>query len=166
VISEGVFPMDEAALRKRLTTSELILGPVAETLAAWVASEHPPVGFAAFDLDYYSSTMDAFAVFEGAAAALLPRVVCYFDDVFGFGWSDFNGERAAIADFNASHEQRKIGKIHGLRYALPRSEFSQPWPEQMYLAHVFDHPRYNAVEPWAGESLSEAFSAAHRLPPD
>jgi hypothetical protein len=33
-------------------------------------------------------------------------VPCYFDDIFGYGWSDFTGERAAIADFNAEHEQR------------------------------------------------------------
>jgi hypothetical protein len=93
---------------------------------------------------------------------LLPRVACYFDDVLGYGWSDFNGERAAIADFNAAHEQRKIGKIHGLRYQLPRSQFFSPWHEQLYLVHLFDHPEYNTSE----GPVAQEWLAAHRLAPE
>lgn len=159
VIKEGYFPMDEQALRGRLTKAQLVLGPVAETVQEWSRSGHPPIGFVAFDLDYYSSTMQAFGVLEGPAERILPRVPCYFDDVFGYGWSDFTGERAAIADFNASHEQRKIGKIHGLRYELPRSEFMRPWHEQLYLLHAFDHPEYGTSE----GAVDERWFEAHRL---
>lgn len=164
VIREGYFPMDEQALRARLTTSELVLGPIAETLPGWVRREHPAIGFAAFDLDYYSSTVEAFALFDQSSELLLPRVACYFDDVLGYGWNDFNGERAAIRDFNAAHAERKIAKIPGMRYELPRSEFMHPWHEKLYITHLFDHPRYNAAEQLPEGPLADAFFAAHRLP--
>jgi hypothetical protein len=66
--------------------------------------------------------------------------------VFGYAWSDFAGERAAISEFNRTHERRKISPIHGLRYELPASEFTRAWPDQIYLAHIFDHSRYKALE--------------------
>jgi hypothetical protein len=162
VIREGWFEMDEALLRSRLAGAQLVLGPVAQTVPAWLAASRPPVGFAAFDLDYYSATIEAFRVLDAPADRLLPRIVCYFDDLFGFGWSDFAGERAAIADFNAAHEHRKLGKIHGLRYGLPVSEQALAWPEQLYLAHAFDHPQYSTP----GEPLAEAWFQAHRLAPE
>src|SRR5438874_9998361 len=59
LIEPSYSAMDEGALRKRLTSAELVLGPVAETIPEWSNSEHPPVGFIAFDLDYYSSTVEA-----------------------------------------------------------------------------------------------------------
>jgi hypothetical protein len=161
-IPEGVFELDEPALRARLTSAELLLGPVAETVPEWLRSERAPLAFAAFDLDYYSATADALAVFDAPARRLLPRVVCYFDDLFGLGWSDFAGERAAIADFNAAHDQRKLGKVHGLRYDLPDEQLPLPWHEQIYLAHLFDHPDYckRVVE------LGEGWLDAHRLSPE
>lgn len=166
VIREGYFPMDEGALRARLRRAELVLGPVAETLPAWGRRGHPPVGFVAFDLDYYSSTMEAFTLLEGPAERMLPRIACYFDDVLGYGWNDFNGERAAIGDFNAAHAERKIAKVHGLRYELPPSEFMLPWHEKLYVAHLFDHPLYGTAEALPEGPLAEAFFAAHRLQPE
>jgi hypothetical protein len=142
-VKPGYFVMDTEALTRRLTRARLVLGPVAETLSAWMGEHQPPVGFVAFDLDYYSSTVDAFSLFDGPPNAALPRVVCYFDDLFGYGWTDFNGERAAIADFNASHDERKISPVYGLKYELPDSDWRRPWPEQIYVAHLFDHPRYD-----------------------
>jgi hypothetical protein len=166
LIKPGLFPMDEAALRERLTTARLVLGAVSETVPSFLRSAYPPLGFVAFDLDYYSSTMAALAVLEASVERLLPRIVCYFDDIFGYGWSDFAGERAAIADFNQADSSRKIGKLHGLRYSLPESEQGQPWAEQMYLAHRFDHPEYCTPEGVFEGAVGEAWSAAHRLGPD
>ncbi|MEA2197365.1 MAG: hypothetical protein QOJ25_1416 [Solirubrobacteraceae bacterium] len=162
LIEPGWFAMDEAALRARLTRAQLVLGPVAETVAAFALTAHAPIGFIAFDLDYYSATMDAFGLLEGAPERLLPRISAYFDDVFGYGWSEFTGERAAIADFNAARERRKIGKIHGMRYSLPPSQHELAWHEQMYLIHLFDHPEYSTSE----GSLAEGWLAAHRLAPE
>ncbi len=80
----GDFRMDADRLRTRLTSARLVLGPVSETALAFLESEPAPIGFVSFDLDLYSSTLDAFAIFEAGAAVTLPRVVCYFDDIIGF----------------------------------------------------------------------------------
>lgn len=161
LIEPGWFAMDEAALRRRLSRAQLVLGPVAQTVPAFVAAGHAPVGFVAFDLDYYSATVDAFGLLSGDAERLLPRVVCYFDDVLGYGWSEFTGERAAIDEFNAVQQRRKLGRVHGLRHSLPPSEHDLPWHEQIWLLHVFDHPGYRRPE---GE-LAGGWQAAHRLAP-
>jgi hypothetical protein len=162
LIEPCYFEMDEAALRARLNGSRLILGDVAETVTDWSGSGHAPIGFIAFDLDYYSSTMQAFRALEGDPERLLPRVPCYFDDLFGYGWTDFTGERAAIAEFNEAHDRRKIGKIHGLRYELPAGEQAEAWHEKLYLIHVFDHPRYAERE----GRVDERWFEAHRLQPE
>jgi hypothetical protein len=159
LIEPGWLELDEPALRARLTSAELVLGPVAETVPAFIQSGHPPVGFVAFDLDYYSATVDALALFDAPSEQLLPRVACYFDDLFGYAWTDFTGERAAIADFNGTRELRKVGKIHGLRFSLPASEHPLAWHEQMYLMHAFDHPAYGRSE----GPLAEGWLAGHKL---
>jgi hypothetical protein len=162
LIVPGWFEMDVDALKARLKRAQLVLGPVDETVPEFARAGHAPIGFISFDLDLYSATVDAFGVLEQAHERLLPRVACYFDDLFGYAWHDFNGERAAITGFNASNERRKLGKIHGLRYSLPVSEFNLPWHEQMYIAHLFDHPDYCASE----GPLAEGWRAAHRLAPE
>lgn len=159
LIEPGWFAMDESALRRRLTRAELVLGPVADTVPAFLAAGHAPIGFVAFDLDYYSATVDAFGLLAAAPDRLLPRVVCYFDDVFGYGWSEFTGERAAIDEFNAAPGQRKLGQVHGLRHSLPPSQHGLPWHEQIWLLHAFDHPRYRDPE----GALADGWLAAHRL---
>ncbi len=159
LIEPADFDMDEAALRSRLRRAELILGQVAATVPDWLGSGHPPIGFIAFDLDYYSSTLHAFRSLEGDPEALLPRVPCYFDDLFGYGWTDCTGEWAAIEEFNAAQKHRKIAKIHGLRFELPEGEFHQPWHEKLFLVHAFDHPRYAEPE----GRLSRDWFTAHRL---
>lgn len=163
LVEPSMFQMDERALRARLSRAQLVLGPVAETIPEWASSGHAPIGFIAFDLDYYSSTLEAFSVLDGdIAERLTPRVMCYFDDVFGQAWTDFMGVRAAIDEFNSSHEQRKIAKIHGLRYELPAAEAAEQWHEKLYVLHLFDHPRYAEPE----GRVDERWLAAHRLSPE
>ncbi|HKP90191.1 MAG TPA: hypothetical protein VJT75_09480, partial [Thermoleophilaceae bacterium] len=161
LVEESLFAMDEAALRARLTTAQLVLGDVRETVPGWVGSDHPPIGFVSFDLDYYSATVEALRVLDADAETLLPRVPCYFDDLFGYGWSEFVGEREAIDEFNRDHAERKVAKIHGLRFELPPHEFQLSWHEKLYVAHVFDHPRYAQLE----TPLDEGWLEAHRLSP-
>ena len=136
---EGQYGMDVGALQKRLTRAKLILGPVSKTVPTFIDAGPAPVGFVVFDLDYYSSTIDAFRLFNAEAALILPRVTCYFDDVMGFSYGDFNGERLAISDFNGASATRKFSKIYGLRYLLNMDE---KWTEMMQMLHAFDHPRY------------------------
>lgn len=138
----GFYPMDQAELRSRLTHADLVIGPVSETVPDWSPPQHAPIGFIAFDLDYYSSTMDAFQLLDAPAADLLPRVVCYFDDIANSAAMQciYTGEEQAISDFNEQHDSVKIGQIRGL--ASSRAIPAQ-WNEQMYAAHFFSHPLYD-----------------------
>jgi hypothetical protein len=119
-------------------------GPVEKTVPEFIASRPAPVAFISFDLDYYSSTMQAFSIFEATHNILLPRIYCYFDDILGHIYSDFTGERLAIREFNAAHPMRKISPIYGLKHFLPKPYDQQEWGEMVYLAHFFDHRLYSA----------------------
>lgn len=142
--SEGAFRMDVPQLQARLRRAELVLGPVSETMPGFIAKAPAPVAFVSFDLDFYSSTMDALALFEAEPGRLLPRVHCYFDDILGYTFCEFNGERLAITDFNAAHRLRKVAAIPGLRYFVPDRFARSPWWDRYYLLHIFDHDRYAA----------------------
>jgi hypothetical protein len=138
----GYYHMDVATLRGRLHRSELILGNVAETVHAFMRRELPPIGFVAFDLDYYSSTMAALQVFEGHQERCLPRVLCYFDDIANAEalQTEYTGELLAVRDFNAEHPHIKIDRITGFEYSRLIRDV---WNIKMYVCHFFDHARYN-----------------------
>lgn len=85
--------------------------------------------------------MDALKLFDVPDAFILPRVFCYFDDVVGDVtelYNDFTGERAAILDFNASREDKKLSQAY---YLQVKSGF-QPWHHQIWTLHSFRHPDY------------------------
>lgn len=140
----GQYQMDQDMLRKKLKSATLVLGDVEQTCVNFFdAYAPPPIGFMAFDLDYYSSTMSAFRLLTTAdCERLLPRTLCYFDDIVGPDeacHSEFTGEMLAIKEFNSAADDRKIAKIHGLghkRIAPCR------WADQMYALHLFNHPQY------------------------
>jgi len=142
LFTETGFRMDVEKLKTRLKRAHLQLGLVENTIQSFIDSRPAPVAFISFDLDYYSSTMQAFKLLEAEHALLLPRVHCYFDDIMGFTFSEFTGERLAISEFNASHSMRKISPIFCLRYYLPKPPAGDHWPEKFYLAHFFDHEAY------------------------
>lgn len=146
VWGQGFYKMEPERLRARLRTAELILGDVADTTREVVLREGlPPVGFIAFDLDYYSSTKKAFQIFGGDARTRLPRIYCYFDDLI---WpehachNEFVGELRAIGEFNAEHQDQKIAKLSHLGYMRSRRAL---WNEQMYVFHDFHHPLYTRL---------------------
>jgi len=141
--SPGYYPMDKEKLQRRLRRAQLVLGLVEDTVSKFIESKPSPVAFVSFDLDYYSSTMQAFKLLEAEEALLLPRVHCYFDDIIGFTYSDYNGERLAISEFNAGHPMRKISPIYGLKHFLPEAHAQSWWSEMFYMAHIFDHELYN-----------------------
>lgn len=136
------YRMDEAKLRGRLKRARLILGNVSDTIDAFMDSAPAPIGFVSVDVDLYSSTMAAFKLFDGDPTRLLPRVYCYLDDVLGETFSEFTGERLAVTEFNAAHPMRKISPIFGLRYSLHEPHQMEAWPDQMFIAHLFDHELY------------------------
>ena len=141
----GYFSMDVDLLQARLHSSKLILGTVETTLRTFFEKEAPPpIGFIAFDLDYYSSTVSALKVLEAEHRYLLPRVACYVDDMVGdidWAYHEFAGELLAIKEFNAAHEDMKIAPVQGLRFW--RGRLPQLWHEQIFVAHIFKHPEYN-----------------------
>jgi hypothetical protein len=139
----GTFPMDENALRQRLTRSALIIGNVRSTISSFIESAPSPLAFVSFDLDLYSSTSDALKVFDASSDALLPRVYCYFDDTIGLTHSEFAGALLSINEYNQSHESRKIAQIRSLRHFVSKQFATGYWTESFYLLHVFDHPEYN-----------------------
>lgn len=138
----GYYRLDPAPLRSRLRRSELVLGDVAETLPAFLRSDPPPIGFVAFDLDYYSSTVAALSLFEGGFERYLPRILCYFDDIANEEalQTRFTGELLAVDEFNAQHPRIKIDRITGFEYSRLIRDV---WNIKMYVCHLFDHPKYN-----------------------
>jgi len=143
VWAKGYYKMDVEGLQARLTAAHLILGDVAQTVPQWISrADLMPIGFVGFDLDYYSSTVQAFRIFDGSATTRLPRVFCYFDDMI---WperavhNEFVGELLAIREFNEAHQDRKLSPIHLLRHTRLNPA---PWNDQMYAMHDFDHPLY------------------------
>ena len=142
VWGEGFYMMDEQKLRSSLKRADLVIGNVAETAHEYLSRCKYPIGFIAFDLDYYSSTKNAFAIFSGDAKTRLPRVLCYFDDIIWpehAYYSEYVGEYLAMAEFNAEHKQQKLSKIPHLTWMRERAA---AWNEQMYVMHDFAHPEY------------------------
>lgn len=143
---KGFFKMDFTALSKRLKKAKLVIGNVSDTVGSFVSEYKPaPIGFISFDLDYYSSTVSAFKLFDNDNQNFLPRVYCFFDDCIGDDWelhSEFSGELLAIEEFNAANEGKKMGKIYGLKH---KRQIYAPWNDELFILHIFDHPKYNVL---------------------
>ena len=141
---KGFFKMDRAALVQRVGEKvRLVLGNVSETVPQFNHEPIAPIGFIAFDLDFYSSTRDAFKIFDGAAERFLPRVFCFFDDVIGNDdeiMCDYTGELLAIRELNETRTNQKMCPIAGLRN---KRIIRAGWPDMIYVWHDFEHTRYN-----------------------
>ena len=141
---EGFFEMDVDELRSRLTEASLVIGDIADTVPTFVDTHDPaPVAFVAIDLDYYSSTVDALRIFDVAESKVLPRVLCYFDDIVGEDHvlqNDLVGELSAIREFNLDRKETKILPVNGLsaKRVLPAD-----WNDSMLAMHRFDHADYD-----------------------
>ena len=136
--NEGQFKMNLEKLKKKIKISKLILGDVSTTVKTFTEKFRPaPIGAIFFDLDYYTSTMDALEIFKCSDEFMLPRVICYFDDLQP-NVNKFNGELAAINEFNKNNDQMKIAKDYGsaLNY------YYGPWEEEVFILHRFNHKDY------------------------
>lgn len=139
----GDYPMEHDKLRARLPSNcQLVLGPVQETVQAFLVNgsmQRAPLGFAAFDLDYYSSTTDALTLLSDAdSAKYIYLPILYFDDVVLPTYNSWAGELLAIRDFNKRNQMRKIEQYRFLRSR--RIMKNARWIDQIYLLHLFDHP--------------------------
>jgi hypothetical protein len=133
----GDFPMDEAALRARLSSrTTLILGDVAETVQSFFEKYNaPPLGFVSIDIDSYSATRDALRVFTLPNKRML-RQVPLFLGLENLWNHKFAGELLAIREFNRENTGVKIDRWYGAKKgnAFPERIYF----EQMYLAHDLD----------------------------
>lgn len=140
---EGFFPMDRQRLDSRLQMAKLVIGDVRETTTGFHEQYSPaPIGCIFFDLDYYSSTVGAFKIFDTDPTQYLPRVYCYFDDVLSEGLranNEYVGVLRAINEFNHRSDDRKIAKIPGLMVSRKIPAY---WNEQIYVFHDFGHAKY------------------------
>jgi hypothetical protein len=144
---EGDFAVsDPAGLQGTLPPGvDLVLGPIATTIPKFVRTLSKPIGFVSFDVDLYSSTRDALAVFEIDCEKMLPLVVSYFDDVIGgirrigsLFRTRAAGQLLAIEEFNADGSLRHLDPIWVLRHRRPLDR--EAWIERTYALHVLDHP--------------------------
>ena len=138
------YKMDVAALQASVPSARLILGEISDTVADFAKREQPaPIGAIMNDVDYYSSTMASFGLLRQAKerpGSFLPRLFMYFDDIIGSEiemYGPFNGQLAAIGDFNAEQEDCKI---HLNQNLLPLNHLSFRY--QIYYAHLLSHPDY------------------------
>ena len=94
----------------------------------------------------YSSTKDAFQVFEADDGLLLPRTPRSFRCTIGKDYCEYTGELLAVSEFNASHTTRKIQPIRTLSLFFPYPFNCMWWVEMMYTFHSFNHHLYNSPE--------------------
>jgi len=155
----SLYRMDVDSLKSRLSTAQLVLGDVRQTVSHFFAEHHAaPVGAMFNDLDLYSSTAGSLRIFDNAPGHFLPRVFMYFDDVIGtetamFG--DCNGELRAIADFNRSHDNIQIVPNRNI---LPRYDLN--YRHKVFYAHLFSHPLYSR---YIGEDEQQRFEVTLSL---
>jgi hypothetical protein len=139
----GFYQMDRETLEKKLKFTKLVIGDVRDTCQEFFDKYNPaPVACIFHDLDFYSSTQEAFKLFDMGASHFLPRVFMYFDDIIGDDiWlcNEFTGEGLAIAEFNRANEKKKIAKNVHLQFQYPFAR----WAHQIYIYHDFEHPKYN-----------------------
>ena len=135
---EGQFKMNYETLKSKLRGSKLIIGDVSETVKTFIEKFKPaPIGAVFFDLDYYTSTINALEIFKTSEDFLLPRIICYFDDLQP-NVNNFNGELAAINEFNNNNKEMKIAKDYGSSVNYHYG----PWEEDVFIFHKFNHKNY------------------------
>lgn len=142
---ENQFKMDQAALKAKLKRAQLVLGLVKDTTRDFVSQYKPaPVGAISFDLDYYSSTVDAFEIMSIALESRLPRIFTYFDDIMSTDLGHVGpgvGVPLAIDEFNAASPDRRFIPLSHLEFSYRPARNS--WHRRIYSFCDFVHPEYN-----------------------
>jgi len=140
---ESYYKMNIPALKRKLNKSQLVLGDVKLTVGDFCGKYSPaPIAAIMFDVDYYSSTVDALKIFHSNENFLLPRIFCYFDDIIGTEielYNDHTGMRLAINEFNKDNDIKKLGKP----YHLLCRDHVYTWYHKIFIYHDFNHSKYN-----------------------
>jgi hypothetical protein len=156
------YRMDQAKLRSKVPDAKLVIGNIRDTVSSFVGEHRPaPIGAIMNDVDYHSSTLESFRLFASAKDhpdSFLPRIFMYFDDIIGGAsemYGPFNGQLAAINEFNGAQEE---AKIHLNQNLMPFAHITYRY--QIYYAHLLRHPSY---ERYVGGELQEELEDALRL---
>lgn len=143
VWSKGDFALVDTELLKQKIKgrAELVLGDIKDTVCGFLktVSHSSPIGFISVDVDLYSAACASLLSLTGPAESYLPAVGAYFDDVGFYFCNRWCGELAAIEEFNATNEFRKIDMDRTLPGRRP-VKFAR-WYPQMYACHILDHPK-------------------------
>lgn len=130
-------------------------GNISSTIDKYISENKAKIGLIFFDLDLYSSTklfLDKIPQLS-QKKLLLPRVFCYFDDLFvaDYTLNDVNGEPLAIKEFNDQFQKIKLGKTfdHITDFKFPLAK------GQIYTLHDFENEDYNRyIGIYSADSLS------------
>jgi hypothetical protein len=119
--------------------AEIIWGDINDNIDSFIDAIDPsePIGFISIDVDLYSATGAALRGLTKASEKYNPAISMYFDDVRFFFANKWAGELAAIAEFNAEHDLRKIDRDRSLPGHRPVK--AESWYSQMYICHILDH---------------------------
>ena len=140
VFKPGQFKIDKDLISKK-TNSKIFYGDIKNTLNEFIKLNPSKISCIFFDLDYYSSTKAFLDQINNLNECLLPRVLCYFDDLHvpEKYISNINGVPLAINEFNSMNTNYKLGASvdHILDFKFPLAK------SLVYILHDFNHPDYN-----------------------
>lgn len=142
-------------LEKEDSSIKIYEGNISSTIDKYIFENKIKIGLIFFDLDLYSSTklfLDKIPALS-EKKLLLPRVFCYFDDLFvaDYTLNDINGEPLAIKEFNNQFKKIKLGKTfdHITDFKFPLAK------GQIYTLHDFENENYNKyIGIYSTDSLS------------
>ena len=135
----GLYKIDKGALEKKIN-SKIFYGDVKNTLDDFIKINKHNICCIFFDLDLYTSTINFLNQIPKIKNHLLPRVLCYFDDVYVFEnyINQFNGVFKAIDEFNKNFSEFKLGYSvdHFKDFKFPLAKTS------IYTLHCFKNHLY------------------------
>ena len=142
-------------LEKNDQSIKIYEGNISLTLENFISENKIKIALILFDMDLYSSTkifLDKIPELS-RNKLLLPRVFCYFDDLFiaDYSLNDINGEPLAISEFNINNNDLKLGKtfdhISDFKFPLAKG--------QVFMLHDFKNDDYNKyIGIYSSDSLS------------
>jgi hypothetical protein len=145
---EGQFKSEEFKTEK----SKIYYGDLKYTLDQFIKENPYPISAIFFDLDLYSSTKSFLDQIKKIKKILLPRILCYFDDIYNVNnyISDINGELLAIKEFNQFNSEFKFGYAYDslMNYKFPLAK------NNLFTLHYFSHPKYLDFVGYENENIS------------
>ena len=135
----NLYKIDKEALEKKIN-SKIFYGDVKNTVEDFAKINQNKICCIFFDLDLYTSTINFLNQIPKIKDHFLPRVLCYFDDVYvpENYINQFNGIFKAIDEFNNKFSEFKLGysvdSHKNFKFPLAKSS--------VYTLHYFKHNLY------------------------